>query len=64
MPTEGLPDLLALNGSIVAIDAAGCQKKIVAKIVSKGADYIIGLKGKPPMMWNDEMLQYIIIGKS
>ncbi|MGN0844766.1 MAG: hypothetical protein ACI4QT_06055 [Kiritimatiellia bacterium] len=39
--TEDLPDLLVLNGSIVTIDAAGGQKKVVAQIVSKSADYMI-----------------------
>ena len=28
-----------------SIDAAGCQKKIVRKIVDKHADYLISLKG-------------------
>jgi hypothetical protein len=40
-----LLDLLDLKGAIVTIDAMGCQKKIVAKIVEKGADYAIALKG-------------------
>ena len=45
-----LLNILALNGCIVSIDAAGCQKKIVSKIVEKKADYIIGLKGNQPTM--------------
>jgi len=43
-----IPDLLELleiRGCIVTIDAMGCQKKIVKKIVDKGADYVISLKG-------------------
>ena len=32
-------------GCIVTIDAAGCQRKIVRKIVDKHADYLISLKG-------------------
>ena len=32
-------------GCIVTIDAAGCQKKIVRKIVDRHADYLISLKG-------------------
>ena len=41
-----LLNILALSGCIVTIDAAGCQKKIVSKIVEKKADYMIGLKGQ------------------
>ena len=40
-----LLDLLYLKGAIVTIDAAGCQKKIVRKIMRRGAGYVISLKG-------------------
>ena len=40
-----LLDLLTLKGSIVTIDAMGCQKEIAAKIVAKEADYVLALKG-------------------
>lgn len=43
-----IPELLkvlALNGCIVTIDAMGCQKEIVKRIVEQGADYVISLKG-------------------
>ncbi len=36
--------VLALKGSIVTIDAMGCQKEIVETIVEQGADYAIALK--------------------
>ena len=36
---------LELDGCVVSIDAMGCQKEIVKEIVSKNADYVIGLKG-------------------
>ena len=55
---------LALNGSIVTIDAAGCQKKVVAKIVSKGADYMIGLKGNQPTMLEEMSLLFSAALKS
>lgn len=32
-------------GSIITIDAMGCQKAITLKITEKGADYVIALKG-------------------
>ena len=40
-----LLDLLALKGAIVTIDAMGCQRKIAEKIIDRGADYVLGLKG-------------------
>ena len=40
-----LLEMLALKGCIVTLDAMGCQKAIVEKIVERGADYIIALKG-------------------
>ena len=39
-----LLDLLHVNGAIVTIDAIGCQKKIVEKILSKGANYVLAVK--------------------
>ena len=48
-----LPDLLELlwlHGCIVSIDAAGCQKKVVEKIVERGGDYVISLKGNQSTM--------------
>jgi hypothetical protein len=43
-----IPELLRvleLEGCIVTIDAMGCQKDIAEKIIDKGADYVLGLKG-------------------
>ena len=40
-----LLDLLDVQGCIVTLDAMGCQKAIVEKIVVGEADYCIGLKG-------------------
>ncbi len=40
-----LLDLLTVTGAVVTIDAMGCQKEIAAKIVGKGADYVLALKG-------------------
>ncbi len=37
-------DCLDLKGSIVTIDAMGCQKSIAKQIVEKKGDYILGLK--------------------
>ncbi len=43
-----IPRLLAMleiKGCIVTIDAMGCQEKIAGKIVEKGADYALAVKG-------------------
>lgn len=40
-----LLNLLELSGSIVTIDAMGCQTEIVKQIVEQGGDYLISLKG-------------------
>lgn len=40
-----LLDMIHIAGQIVTIDAAGCQIEIARKIRSKGADYILALKG-------------------
>jgi predicted transposase YbfD/YdcC len=39
-----LLDLLDLNGSIVTIDAMGCQSAIAAKIVEKKGEYVLAVK--------------------
>ena len=39
-----LSEALELSGTVVAIDAMGCQRSIAAKIVEKKADYILAVK--------------------
>jgi predicted transposase YbfD/YdcC len=49
-----LPELikiLDLAGCIVTIDAMGCQREIVSKIVEKDADYVIALKKNQPTLY-------------
>ena len=41
-----LLDTLDLKGSIVTLDAMGCQKAIVSKILERGADYLVTLKAQ------------------
>jgi len=45
-----LLDLLDINGALVSIDAAGAQTEIAEKIVSKGGDYLLALKGNQPTL--------------
>ena len=53
-----LLDLLYLKGAIVTMDAAGCQKKIVRKILKRGAGYVISLKGNQSTM-HDEIRAFM-----
>jgi predicted transposase YbfD/YdcC len=51
-----IPELLALlelTGSIVTIDAMGCQKNIAEKIVDAGAGYVLALKENHPTLYDD-----------
>jgi hypothetical protein len=52
-----LVDLLSIKGAVVTIDAMGCQReiarKIADKIIGKGADYILALKGNQASLHYD-----------
>jgi predicted transposase YbfD/YdcC len=51
-----IPELLAqlyLKGSIVTIDAIGCQKEIAQQIVDQQADYVLALKANQPKLYQD-----------
>ena len=58
-----LLDALDISGSIVTIDAMGCQKKIAKKIVDKGGDYIFGLKGNQGTL-NDDVRDFFAYAES
>ncbi len=45
-----LLDAIYLKGFLVSIDAMGCQKDIAARIVAKGGDYLLGVKGNQPTL--------------
>lgn len=58
---SAIPELLrvlALQGCIVTIDAMGCQKAIAEKIVDKGAEYVLGLKGNQGSLHDDVSLYF------
>jgi predicted transposase YbfD/YdcC len=48
-----LIDVLDITGAIITIDAMGCQKKIEEKIINKGADYILALKGNQGNLFDE-----------
>jgi predicted transposase YbfD/YdcC len=45
-----LLDALDVQGAIITIDAMGCQRSVVEKIVARQADYIIGVKDNQPLL--------------
>jgi predicted transposase YbfD/YdcC len=45
-----LLELLELSGSIVTIDAMGCQRAIAEQIVAQGADYVLAVKDNQPQL--------------
>ena len=53
-----LLDLLAIEGAVVTIDAMGCQRKIARKILDKGADYVLALKGNQGALRDDVELLF------
>jgi len=52
-----LLDIIDVKGTIVTIDAMGCQKDIASKIVDKDADYVLALKGNQGAL-ADEIQNY------
>lgn len=48
-----LLDMLFIKGCIVTIDAMGCQKAIAEKIVERGADYVLQVKGNQEALQSD-----------
>lgn len=48
---SALPELLRLldvKGTVVTMDAMGCQKELAGQIKAQGADYVLCLKGNQP----------------
>jgi predicted transposase YbfD/YdcC len=54
-----LIELLDLQGCVVTIDAAGCQKEIAAQIVAKDADYVLALKENQPTL-HEQVSDYFL----
>lgn len=45
-----LLEMLEISGSLVTIDAMGCQTKIARDIINAGADYCLAVKGNQPTL--------------
>jgi predicted transposase YbfD/YdcC len=43
--------MLEIAGSVIIIDAMGCQKDITSLIVTKKGDYILALKGNQKLLY-------------
>lgn len=52
-----LLELLELRGSIVTIDAMGCQREVAAQIIAQEADYVLSLKGNQGLL-HEEVAEY------
>lgn len=50
--------LLELTGSIVTIDAMGCQRAIAGQIQEAKADYVLSLKGNQGALHDDVTLLF------
>lgn len=54
-------DLLTIDGSIITIDAIGCQTKIAEKIISKKVNYVLTVKKNKKTLYNDILQAFNIV---
>lgn len=47
-----LLEILDISGSLVTIDAMGCQVEIAQKILDQKADYVLAVKGNQPTLYD------------
>ena len=57
-----LLDMVDVRGAIVTADAMNCQRKTAAKIVERGADYVLCLKANQPELLDDVRLYFDTFG--
>jgi predicted transposase YbfD/YdcC len=48
-----LLELLDLQGALVTIDAMGCQRRIAARSIAGGGDYVLAVKENQPTLYAD-----------
>jgi len=51
-----IPKLLSrlnIAGSVITVDAMGCQKRIAQQIIQQGGDYVLSLKGNRGNLYED-----------
>ena len=56
-----LLSMLDIKGSIISVDALGCQKEIASLIVEKQADYILAVKDNQEQLRNDITSSFSVI---
>jgi len=59
-----LLDMIDIEGDVVSSDAMGCQKDIAEKIIEKGADYVLALKGNQTSLHEDVKLYFESLHKT
>ena len=45
-----LIEMLEIAGSVITLDAMGCQKDITSLIIKKKGDYVLALKGNHKLL--------------
>ena len=56
---QQLLDILDIRGAVVTIDAGGCHKVVIEKIIEKKGDYVVCLKGNQSKL-HDEAENYFL----
>ncbi|WP_293064600.1 MULTISPECIES: ISAs1 family transposase [unclassified Moorena] len=59
-----LLEMLSIEGSIITIDAMGCQKDITSLIINKKADYILALKANQKTLYEEVKTWFDLAMKS
>ena len=59
-----LLDLLEIRGAVVTLDAMNCQKKTVAKIRDKEADYVVTVKSNQGNLYQEIDQQFLELGEA
>jgi hypothetical protein len=52
-----LIEMLKIAGSVITIDAMGCQKDITSLIIKKKGDYVLALKGNQKLLYQKEWFE-------
>ena len=58
----GIRNLIDLKGKIVTTDSLHCNRRMVAKIIDKGGDYCLSLKGNQESLLSDARACFSKIG--
>jgi predicted transposase YbfD/YdcC len=53
-----LLEMLSLKGAIVTVDALNCQREIAQKIIDRGGDYALALKGNQGTLHDDVVIYF------